>query len=29
VQIADIIMYCNNQSGPRDIVRLGPKFGRK
>lgn len=28
VQIAEIIMYANNQSGPRDIVRAGPSMGR-
>eukprot|EP00428_Durinskia_dybowskii_P068959 CAMPEP_0170395320 /NCGR_PEP_ID=MMETSP0117_2-20130122/21715_1 /TAXON_ID=400756 /ORGANISM="Durinskia baltica, Strain CSIRO CS-38" /LENGTH=303 /DNA_ID=CAMNT_0010651621 /DNA_START=22 /DNA_END=933 /DNA_ORIENTATION=+ len=27
VQIADIIMYCTNQSGPREVVRLGPSLG--
>jgi 3-hydroxy acid dehydrogenase/malonic semialdehyde reductase len=26
-QVADIILYCNNQSGPRDIVRAGPSMG--
>eukprot|EP01038_Epipyxis_sp_PR26KG_P014572 gene14572-19565_t len=27
VQIADIIVYCTNQAGPRDIVRAGPLMG--
>ena len=27
VQIADIIMYCTNQSGPRDIARAGSSLG--
>lgn len=27
VQIADILVYCTNQSGPRDIVRAGPNMG--
>lgn len=29
VQIADIIMFCNNQSGPRDVARVGANLGRK
>jgi 3-hydroxy acid dehydrogenase / malonic semialdehyde reductase len=29
VQIADIIMYATNQSGPRDIVRQGESLGAK
>jgi len=28
VQIADIIMYCTNQSGPRDLQRVGPSLGK-
>jgi 3-hydroxy acid dehydrogenase/malonic semialdehyde reductase len=27
-QIADVILYCTNQSGPRDLVRAGPGMGR-
>lgn len=29
VQIAEIMMYCTNQSGPRDIARVGPSLGAK
>jgi 3-hydroxy acid dehydrogenase / malonic semialdehyde reductase len=29
VQIADIIMYSTNQSGPRDTYRVGPSLGAK
>jgi len=29
VQIADIKMYCTNQSGPRDLSRVGPSLGAK
>lgn len=28
VQIADIIVYCTNQAGPRDIVRAGESLGK-
>jgi len=28
VQIADIILYCTNQSGPRDLVRAGESLGK-
>jgi 3-hydroxy acid dehydrogenase/malonic semialdehyde reductase len=28
-QIADVILYCTNQSGPRDVVRLGQSMGKK
>lgn len=28
VQIADIIVYCTNQSGPRDLVRVGKSLGK-
>ena len=27
VQVADIVLYCTNQSGPRDVARLGPSMG--
>lgn len=27
VQIAEIMMYCTNQSAPREIARLGPSMG--
>ena len=27
VQIADIIMYCTNQAGPRDLFRVGESLG--
>lgn len=29
VQVADILMYATNQSGPRDICRVGPSLGKK
>jgi len=29
VQIADIKMYCTNQSGPKDVARVGPNLGAK
>lgn len=29
VQIAEIVMYCTNQSGPRDVVRVGESLGSK
>lgn len=28
-QVADVMLYCTNQSGPRDIVRQGPSLGKK
>ncbi|RYY84462.1 SDR family NAD(P)-dependent oxidoreductase [archaeon] len=27
VQVADIIVYCTNQSGPRDLARVGTSLG--
>jgi hypothetical protein len=27
-QVAEIMLYCTNQSGPRDIVRAGPSLGK-
>jgi 3-hydroxy acid dehydrogenase/malonic semialdehyde reductase len=27
VQIAEIVIYCNNQAGPRDLARVGPTMG--
>lgn len=27
VQIADVIMYATNQSGPRDLARVGASLG--
>eukprot|EP01031_Cornospumella_fuschlensis_P032464 gene32464-39253_t len=29
VQVADIIVYCTNQSGPRDLARVGASLGAK
>lgn len=28
-QIAEITMYATNQSGPRDVARVGPSLGKK
>ena len=27
VQIAEIMMYCTNQSAPKEIARVGPSLG--
>lgn len=28
VQVADVLMYATNQSGPRDVQRVGPSLGK-
>lgn len=29
VQVADVMLYCTNQSGPRDVMRVGTSLGKK